>query len=378
MNKWYFVCSILIVVIIVESVAFLNLSNVYVSLSSSNDSLKVEHQALTEAHDSLSQNYSSLKTNYTNLESEYNILQTHFGILQSNYSSLQTTYQNLQANYAFVQAQYDSLELNYTTLEESCNSLQINYTSLEEDYNTLEVLYNSLQTSYNNLQAEYDRYAAAYQRLRDEINQRWNEQNVEPFITPPDPLLNTTVFDITGGWSNTSDWSEYWEDVKAMCDWVVDNIEYRSDGLFPMLPSDPSDETDYFMEMWQFPNETLTLGKGDCEDMAILLCSMIRCYNNMEYYVECIGIVSSTAGHLAVQIPVAEYKLVILDPAGRYCSCDLLGNIVFRDVSEEINNWLDYWKPKMGEDVYVNLVFSDYIHETFTSTADYLSWMYSR
>jgi hypothetical protein len=364
MNKWYFVCSILIVVIIAESVFFLNLNNMYISLSLDNDSLKVERQALIEAHDSLSENYSSLKTNYTNLESEYNILWANLGILQSNYTALQNKYQNLEENYTFVQAQYDSLQVNYTTLM--------------EDFNTLEVQYNSLQTAYNNLQAEYDRYSAAYERLRDEINNRWNEQNVELFITSPDPLVNTTVFDITGGWSNTSDWNEYWDDVKAMYDWVVDNIEYRFDGLFPMLPSDPSGETDYFMEMWQFPNETLALGKGDCEDMAILLCSMIRGYNNMEHYVECIGIVSSIAGHLAVQVPVAEHKLVILDPAGGYYSSDFLGNIVFRDVTEEINNWLDYWKPTIGEDVYVNLVFSDYIHETFTSTTDYLSWMYTR
>lgn len=333
---------------------------------------------MTKAHDSLSQNFSSLETNYTNLESQYNILQIDFSILQSNYSAVQATYQNLQVNYTFVQAQYDLLELNYTTLEESHKLLQLNHTSLQEDYNTLETQSDSLQALYNNLQTEYNSYAAAYQRLRDEINQRWNEQDVEPFITPLDLLVNATVLDVTGGWSNTSDWNEYWDDVKAMYNWVADNIEYQSDGLFPVLPDDPSDETNYLMEMWQFPNETLTLGKGDCEDMAILLCSMIRCYNNMEYYVECIGTVSSTAGHLAVQIPIADYKLVILDPAGRYCSCDLSGKIVFRNVSEETDNWLDYWKPEMGEDVYVNLVFSGCIHETFASTADYLSWMCSR
>ena len=448
MNKWYFVCSLLIVVIVAESVAFLNVNNMYVTLSSEYDLLKEEHQALTVAYDNLSQNYCSLETNYTNLELQYNILQIDFATLQLNYSNLEANYatiktengelkakyhnlsvqftelaenytvlesqyaqltenytiletrfidlkanytvlhmlyESLQANYTNLQTQYDTLWSNYTTLlgdynelQTTYTSLQSNYTILEEDYNTLEAQYNSLQTLYENLQAEYDRYAAAYLELRSKISQRWNEQNIEPFITPLDLFVNATVFDITGGWSNTSDWNEYWDDTKAMYNWVVDNIEYRSDGLFPILPVDPSGETYYGSEMWQFPNETLDLGKGDCEDMAILLCSMISCYSNMEYHVECIGIVSFTGGHLAVQVPVGDNKLVIFDPAGKYYSSDWLGDIVFNDISTEINNWLDYWKPEMGEDVYVNLVFSDYIHETFTSTSEYITWMYSR
>jgi len=163
-----------------------------------------------------------------------------------------------------------------------------------------------------------------------------------------------------------------------MYDWVVDNVEYRSDGLYPMLPYNPSGDLDFWNEMWQFPNETLSLRKGDCEDMAILLCSMIRCYCDMKYQAECILIVSSTSGHAGVQLPVSGYKLVILDPAGGYYSHDAWGNIAFNDITTEINNWLDYWKPTMGSDVYVRRVFSDYLDEKFTSTSEYISWMYSR
>lgn len=32
----------------------------------------------------------------------------------------------------------------------------------------------------------------------------------------------------------------------------------------------------------------------------------------------------------------------------------------------------------MGTDVYVRRVFSDYIDKTFTSTSEYIKWMYSR
>lgn len=406
MSKWYIICSLLIIVIVVESVAFLTLNNLYVSLSSDYDSLNKEYQALTVAHESLCQNYSSLETNHTNLELQFNILQMDFTILQLNYSSLEanytatkienselkTQYHNLSTqftklgeNYTALKNQYTQLTENYTTLETqfidlsaNYSSLQATYQSLRINYTDLETQYDSLQTLYDSLQAEYDRYVAAYQRLRDKINQRWDLQNVEPFVTSTGQAVNAEVLSITGGWSNTSNWDEYWDDIKAMYHWVVSNIEYRSDGLFPVLPDDPSDGIDYWDEMWQFPNETLSLRQGDCEDMAILLCSMIRCYTDMQYWAECIVITGSMGGHMAVQIPVGDDKLVIFDPAGGYYSSDWLGNIVFNNISMEIDNWLDYWKPEMGYDVYVYSIFSDYIHETFASTDDYITWMYSR
>lgn len=427
MNKGYIVCSIMVIIIGVQFAMFLNLNSKYASLSSDYSSLIDEYQALTTTHDSLSQNHSSLESDYTNLQLQYDALQIDLAILQSKYGSLEANYTsakaenedlkaqynalsaqfiNLTANYTTLKSQYtdliqdytslqsqydevttnytslqityQNLQTNYTNLEVQYESLQSNYTILQTDYETLQAQYNSSQSLYDDLQAEYNRYVTAYQRLRDEINHRWNQQNLENFITPEDSTVNTFVLSITGGWSNPDDWDEYWDDLKAMYNWVVSNVEYRYDGLYPMLPYDPSGNIYYWTEMWQFPNETLSMKKGDCEDMAILLCSMIRCYGDMQYVTECIGITSSTAGHLAVQCPVEGYTLVIFDPAGRYYSHDWLGNIVFNDISTEINNWLDYWKPTMGSDVYVNLVFSDYIHETFMSNDDYIAWMYSR
>ena len=233
-------------------------------------------------------------------------------------------------------------------------------------------------SSLNGIIATLQAYVDAYKSLRDKVNQRWNHIDIEPFIIPQDRTVRDIVYAITGGWSNPSDWSEYWKDVKAMYTWVINNIGYRDDGLYPMLPYDPSGDLHFGKDVWQFPNETLSLRKGDCEDMAILLCSMIRCYSNMKCWVECIVIESSTSSHVAVQIPVSGCKLVILDPAGRYYSHDIWGNIVFNDIAVEINKWLNYWKSQMGSDVRVARVFSDYIDKKFNSTNEYIAWMYSR
>jgi transglutaminase-like putative cysteine protease len=211
------------------------------------------------------------------------------------------------------------------------------------------------------------------------INQRSQHYGVTDFVTANDPSVQQITVLITGGWSNTSDWNEYWTDVKAMYDWVVANVEYRSDGLFPVLPPSLSGNVSYSTEMWQFPNETLSLRKGDCEDMAVLLCSMIRYYSNEAYLAEVVLIKSSSSGHSAVQLPVSGGYLAILDPAGQYYTHDGLGDITSKDVSAEVDNWLSYWKSQgIGNDVYVNRVFSSYLDNTFATTGDYTSWMYTR
>lgn len=232
--------------------------------------------------------------------------------------------------------------------------------------------------SYQAYKQEYMSLENAYKNLKNIVNQRVLKINISSFITPKNLAVNEIVHRITGGWSNTSDINEFWEDTKIMYNWIVNNIEYRADGLYPILPSEAYEKVNFKDEMWQFPNETLELKKGDCEDMAILLCSMIRCYVNSKYPVEVIMIYSETSGHAAVQIPVSGYKLVILDPAGKYCSQDMWGNIVQNDIKPEINKWLNYWKPTMGGNIQVSRIFSDEIDKEFTSTNEYIAWMYSR
>lgn len=51
----------------------------------------------------------------------------------------------------------------------------------------------------------------------------------------------------------------------AIRDWVGSSLKYRSD-------SEIHGERDY----WQFPNETIQLITGDCEDFSTLLCSLLR------------------------------------------------------------------------------------------------------
>ncbi len=129
------------------------------------------------------------------------------------------------------------------------------------------------------------------------------------------------------------------------------------------------------MKCSQFPNQTLDLGRGDCDDMAILLCSMIYCYSNMENEVECIAITQ----HMAVYIPVAGDEICILDPSGHYYTNTgfPLYEITSKDISNEVHDWLDYWSYKI-EYPNVDWIFSEYIWEAFWDTDIFISWLYDR
>jgi len=303
----------------------------------------------------------------------YLSLNSRYDALSADHKSLNRKYQDLTNDYDTLQSKHDNLTSDHATLTNQ-------YYALQDQHGTLQSDYDSLQSSYSSLQWSYDSYVSSYNSLRNIINLRtlhYSYTDVKGFITPNDATVSAKVIQITGGWSNPSDWNECWSDMKKLYDWVVNNIEYRSDGLFPVIPTTPSGYLEYQQEMWQLPSETLDLMQGDCEDMAILLTSMILSYNGGKYWTECILIESSTSGHAGVQLSVEGDQLTILDPAGKYYT-QTSGYIDSKDISTEINNWLNYWKPQMGSDVYVDRVFSDDLDKSFYSTSEYTSWMYSR
>jgi len=349
-HKWHVVAIVLIVIVCVQAFLYMSLLTRYNSLDSVHQLLMSEHAAL---------------------EGDY-------GSLQSDHSSLQANYSALQSDYGSLQAMYNSYLANQGSLQTKYDSLQSDHYSLVAGYASLQSSYSSLQASYDILQSNFDSYNSDYANLRDLVNQRSQYLDIMDFVTPNDSDVGSIVLSVTGGWSNPSSWNEYWSDVKAMYDWIVGNVDYRSDGLYPVLPSAPAGSLEYSMEMWQFPNETLESRQGDCEDMAILLASMILSYNNGDYWVECIWITGSLGAHAAVQLPVDGNQLTILDPAGNYYTEGLYGSLASEDISTEINYWLNYWKPSLGSDVRVYRVFSSYVDESFSSTSEYITWMINR
>ena len=71
---------------------------------------------------------------------------------------------------------------------------------------------------------------------------------------------------------------------------------------------------EYRFEYWQLPEETLTLETGDCEDQAILLCTLLRAKGYSPEEVKVVfGLTSATSGHAWVEL-LYDGEWVVFDP----------------------------------------------------------------
>lgn len=88
------------------------------------------------------------------------------------------------------------------------------------------------------------------------------ESEFESYITPGCPSVKEALRDILGDPPYELSQAGF-DDIR---DWVAINIDYTSDAK--------RWDKDY----WQIPEETMSYLAGDCEDFAILLCSLLRAY----------------------------------------------------------------------------------------------------
>ena len=215
-----------------------------------------------------------------------------------------------------------------------------------------------------------------YNRLRYQINQRtYLNTNASVFIQPYSDSIMELVANLTGGWSNFSNWTEFWKDIFEIYSWVDRNIFAQDDTLFPVLPNRLDGDVWFLKDVWQYPDETLNFTKGDCEDEAILLCSMVSNYVNGRCLSECVLIASSDKAHVGVQIAFGV-NITILDTALHYCTVDSLGNLTHSYVDSEIDCWIEHCS--LGNDTCVKRVFSCELDKRFISSDEYLSWMRTR
>jgi predicted transglutaminase-like cysteine proteinase len=95
-------------------------------------------------------------------------------------------------------------------------------------------------------------------------------ERVKLFVTPREPSLVALKNEVL------KDAAVKLKDWIALRNWVGNNIQYKHD-----------EDVYGVREYWQFGKETVSLKTGDCEDFAILLCSLLRAagYSPNDVYV---------------------------------------------------------------------------------------------
>jgi len=343
-----------------------------VSLLVQYQDLQGKYSALSSEHDSLKASYSSLNSSYNDLSSRYSRLQIAYTSLQSSYTTLQSQYSSLQSSYSSLQSSYSSLQSQYSNLQSSYSTLSSNYQTLEAERDGLVTDIQTMNTNFGWLLGQF----AIRAGLGDTCRQ---------FITLDDPRVKSLVFQITGGWSGSD--SDFWADLSSMQTWVVQHITYSYDTYIPLVSGSLKFglTIDWKDDFWRFPTETLDDGHGDCEDMAIFLTTMIRCYFKYDVgtmynaYAMCVA-GSSPVGHAAVVIPVQGGKIVILDPAGKYITgLDLFLTqwLTAQPVASAMSSYFSYWRGGGYSFDHVTEVFNEGTYRTFSTLSEFISWISS-
>ena len=266
----------------------------------------------------------------------------------------------------------DNTEAQLTDTKTSLNTTKAELVDTEAE---LVVTENNLEMTESRLETEKannSRMLSQYVGLKQEIDSKMGrtQEDMQSFITPNDSSVSARVMEITGGYSG--DVNDYWKDAKRLYSWVVSNISYSYDSYMPILPETISGELIWGQECWRMPEETLEDETGDCEDMAVLLASMLLSYNEGDYAIWAIEIRSEDAGHVAVAFPVQGGKLTILDPAGNYYTGQY-GALDSSNISYAVNKWLSHWQRQMPNAEIVR-VFSGNFYEEFSSTDEFITW----
>lgn len=249
---------------------------------------------------------------------------------------------------------------------------------LSIEYGKLKGQYSELESSYSSLDQGIQSVETWYESLKYEIDLRQGMgDKCQLFITPDDPSVKNLVEDVTGGWHNTSNWEEYWSDVKGMYDWIVSNICYSYDSPTPCMPEILGGLT-WRDEFYRFPNETIDGRCGDCEDQASLLASMILDYGNREYTVWVIRFDSDTSAHLAVALPVEGGKLSILDTTGGFYTRSWDGRLTSEKIYNAVDEWIRYWRDQGDRNVRITQVHSEDVYEEFNTTEEFIAWAYNQ
>jgi len=281
-----------------------------------------------------------------------------YSITNSNYKELKGEYESLMeeknSSVSYWQTKYNSLQSQYNSLQNKYNSLNSNYTILQNQYN-------SLQSEYDSLQSQYDSY-------KNMVNTRMpSGGEMKGFINPDDGSVKTKAASILGG---GFDGNLSTGDIDKINDWVYNHIDYNHDVYV-------GEKGKIGKECWQYPNETLKLGYGDCEDQALLVASMCLAEEKVEWlYCAEVELTkeSEKINHVCIFINAQDDKMAIVDPTLKNDDWLNPGGWISTEARYEPSALDDYRKAIGADSIVVKCVFNQNIYKAFSGNNEFYNW----
>lgn len=251
-------------------------------------------------------------------------------------------------------------------------SLWYQLNTIKIQLNNITAQLNAVKPEMDSLKAEREWILSSYANLRRQIDLRVGTgQAGRYFITPDDPEISAKVQEIAGGYSD----EELWKDYARLFQWTVKNIEYSLDNPTPLLPESVGGTLEWRGDFWRTPAETMRDGTGDCEDMSLMLASMLLNYNQGRFPVWIVGARNLTKAHIAVAILSENNQLSIFDPAGRYWTpFSTIGGFGSQDVPLAVDHWLTHLGKEIP-DAQIYVAFSGDFYQEFSSTKEFVDWV---
>ena len=290
------------------------------------------------------------------------------GRLRESYEALMTMYQDLSSRCGGLLERYSELAARYSELREAYSRLRDEYEGLRSRYEELAAGRRDLLAAYEALKRNYTRLAESYEELRrlnEELERKLRELEAEGRyrtslagkVEPGAPEVVAVVAGLTGGWDGTEE--DYWRDAYSLYSFVRSFIGYEEDPVvcrvesltYATLPSGDRVLADFtcsrVRDYFRSATETLREGAGDCEDQAVLLYSLLLCYQArysgprcelylLEVYVSRLG-----ERHFLVLL-VSGASVALLDPASGFCTAEE-GRLVTESCSAALDEYAAHW-----------------------------------
>jgi transglutaminase-like putative cysteine protease len=190
------------------------------------------------------------------------------------------------------------------------------------------------------IQGEIDIQNTEKSELQEKVDlyRKIAEKDPRVLITVDDPVVKAKVAEVTRLCKTTE------EKQQAIFEYVRKEIEYTTEGN-PLKWDYPQPHLEFKYDFWQLPRETIEWRKGDCEDVSILLCTMMRTAgvssSNVRVVLGTVNFGGGTTGHAWCEFKMKGewYVLESTCPTCNYFEKSVYYSLFLADVSGWFNDY---------------------------------------